>query len=414
MCFILFLFTLLPAPTAHAAGSGNWRTYTTADGLLSNNIQALAYREDPLDFPPCDRTTRTDCPAIPGLWLGTDQGLTYLNGRDNVAFNNPQFDKIPNPDIRDLLFDTDRHLWIATAGGLVMFDDNSTPIDKSDDRWSQTYLAGREVLALTQTADGRIWAGTDSGLVELDPQSQQEYTHLSTIRVTALPTCPLVLGNRCQITTDDHFWIGTNQGLYQLSLHDRQATPSLVNGLPFPTTPLTITALTITTDGLWVGSNQGAAHWDGQQWNVFFDGTGNLASPNVRAIDLDARGDIWFATARGAARWRPTYHTWQHFFAPSESLPSDDLRALLIEPQGAVWLGTDAGVSSTDGAWTLLDTATTYNYTSIVNSRVNTQVEDRQGRMWVGTDGGVSVFDSSLTLLKSFTHENGALTDNLC
>lgn len=35
-----------PAPVT------NWRTYTTADSLLSNNIQALAYREDPRRLAP--------------------------------------------------------------------------------------------------------------------------------------------------------------------------------------------------------------------------------------------------------------------------------------------------------------------------------------------------------------------------
>lgn len=46
----LSFIVLLPTRPAHAQTG---RTYTTADGLSSNNIQALAYKEDPLDFPPC-------------------------------------------------------------------------------------------------------------------------------------------------------------------------------------------------------------------------------------------------------------------------------------------------------------------------------------------------------------------------
>ena len=67
--FCLCLTLLLPAHPAHAQTR---RTYTTADGLPSNNIQALAYQEDPLDFPPCNPPECTDPPVIPGLWVGTE------------------------------------------------------------------------------------------------------------------------------------------------------------------------------------------------------------------------------------------------------------------------------------------------------------------------------------------------------
>jgi len=414
--FVLLAALLIPRP-AQAAGSGNWRTYTTDDGLLSNNIQALAYRADPLDFPPCNPPTCTTPPTIPGLWVGTDKGLTYLNGRDHVNF----VDRLPAPDVRALLFDTTGKLWIATAAGLTRLADPGTPQDSNDDQWlGQVALPGLTVRTLTQTAAGQVWAGTDTGLYKLDATSGATgYTYLTDQKITALPKCPLALAATCQVGGDGQLWIGAVGGLFRLALNEPNAMPEMVS-LPITltravtsTTALTITALTQTADGLWVGTNKGAAHWNGKVWDTVFDGTGNLASPDVRAIDADDRGYIWFATVRGVARWQPDAHTWQHIFAGREPVPSDDMRALLIDPQGATWLGTAAGVSGNDGAWTLIDSATTYNYTSLAGNNVRTLVEDSQGRIWVGTyDGGVSVFDGQLGLLKTYNQANGMLAGN--
>ncbi len=193
--FVLMLLIIIPR-----LSFANWRTYTTANKLLSNNIQALAYRVDPLDFPPCDRDKTDSCPSIPGLWVGTDRGVMYLNGRSSAPF----VDKLPSPNVHALLFEPEPsgRLWIATDEGVISFDDKRTPEDSLDDDWSKPYVNDHQVFALTRTTDGRVWAGTDNGLVVIEPTANQSQPYLPGTKITALPRCPIQVEN-CQIGKDD-------------------------------------------------------------------------------------------------------------------------------------------------------------------------------------------------------------------
>ncbi len=148
LILLLLGFLLLPPDP----GLAYWRTYTQADKLPSANIQALAYRDDPLDFPPCDPASSATCPSVPGLWVGTDNGVTYLNGRVAASF-------FTGRQVHDLLFEPNGRLWIATATGLLWFDDARTPTDPRDDTPPElTTLSGRVsgVGLNPHTADGRL------------------------------------------------------------------------------------------------------------------------------------------------------------------------------------------------------------------------------------------------------------------
>jgi ligand-binding sensor domain-containing protein len=407
LCLLLCpLFRPLPG---YAAGSGNWRTYTTRDGLLSNRVQALAYHENPPPSYGCHPETDSDCPAVPGLWVGTDRGLTYLNGRDSISFVAPLF----SPDVRDLLLDANNRLWIATARGLTWLDWGSTPEDDRDNQWlakGLTVLRYKEVLSLAGTADGRLWAGTTAGLFEVDPNTGETLqAYLSNARVTALPTCPHNVPD-CKVGADGELWIGTGAGLYRLDLSADGTEPESVDDFPWPSPH--VTALTVAPDGLWVGTDAGAAHWDGARWDRSFVGSGDLASADVRAIDVDERGRVWFATAAGASRWDPAWGTWQRFFAFRDPIASDHVQALLVDSHGMVWLGTEEGLSGGDGSWTLLDQGTMHDGRApLASGFVSALALDREtGQAWVGTyGGGVTVFDRDLKAVATFTTENSAL-----
>ncbi len=413
---LLLLFALIapllrPA-TADATGSGFWRTYTTREGLLSNNVQALAYREDPMYLPPCGPQTRSDCQRIPGLWVGTDQGLTYLNGREYEKFGG----LTDSDDVRSLLFEPGGRLWIGTAAGLTWLDDGRTPTQKRDDTWlpeAETFLRERQILALARTPDGVLWVGTDEGLFALTAAGEEVRRLLPGRAITALPHCPFALGEDCRIDRNETLWIGTASGLFRLPLNDSTDAPIAVND--FPLADAQISAVTLSTDGLWVGSNRGAALWNGDAWGTVFDGVANLASKDVRGVDLDDQGRVWFATAAGASRWDPTHIRWRRFFASSDGIASDDVRALILDPHGQSWFGTIQGLSGIDGSMTWLSATTTFSTSSpIAADDVWTLLEDSTGQIWVGTDsGGIAVLDSEGTPIRVLTTQNSLLNSDI-
>ena len=57
---------------------------------------------------------------------------------------------------------------------------------------------------------------------------------------------------------------------------------------------------------LWLGTNQGLVHYDGNQWQTFFI-MDKLEFKTITTILIDRNGDIWCATAYGLARYTPSH-----------------------------------------------------------------------------------------------------------
>ena len=176
LCLAVLIGTLAwPSAATAQEGEGYWRHYTTANsGLLADAIRALAYTED----------TAIDL-AIPGLWIGTDQGLNYTNSRDWVGYTTAN-SSLPDDTIHALYKGTaDRDLWIATDNGLAHFDYGGTPRDSTDDRWeiftTAEGLPANRVLSLAAGEGTELWAGTAQGLARYDGTTWAPYTETAQV-----------------------------------------------------------------------------------------------------------------------------------------------------------------------------------------------------------------------------------------
>ena len=184
------------------------------------------------------------------LWIVNSGTVPY---RISVYDNNNEWHGVPlivdnqavrMPTAGGFLFDNRNanYKWIATARystQLFLLDDRNTPFDPSDDRaigrnqWysqsGQSILVD-EIRSINQTRDGRIWLGTEQGIVIIDtidyftsdrcirPELMDENGEnpLESLRVMAL----------CQ-DTGGRMWVGTEtMGVYVL---DNNATQILAH-----------------------------------------------------------------------------------------------------------------------------------------------------------------------------------------
>jgi ligand-binding sensor domain-containing protein len=68
----------------------------------------------------------------------------------------------------------------------------------------------------------------------------------------------------------------------------------------------TVTCITFVPDGsLWLGTDRGAARYDGTTWQVFPSGPQGLISNMVYDIYVADAGEVYFATAGGITRLQP-------------------------------------------------------------------------------------------------------------
>jgi ligand-binding sensor domain-containing protein len=123
---------------------------TTAEGLPSNNVQALL----------------TDARGI--VWIGTDQGLAkYENGALKVVFGKDST-TLPNKYIRALAVDADGALIIGTFTGVAIYDGSkvTTLVD-----FLKAGFAKARLTRLAVVPSGRLWVGTDNGLLYSDDRA---------------------------------------------------------------------------------------------------------------------------------------------------------------------------------------------------------------------------------------------------
>ena len=101
----------------------------------------------------------------------------------------------------------------------------------------------------------------------------------------------------------------------------------------------------------------------------------------VRAIDEDPDGSMWFGTGDGL--FRLNGGNW-HRFTPAEGSPTATVRAFARTPDGALWMGTNGGGLSRfkDGRFTPATTAQ-----GLPSDLVRALHVDQNGFLWIGTEG---------------------------
>ncbi len=170
------------------------------------------------------------------------------------------------------------------------------------------------------------------------------------------------------------------------------------NGLP------SNSVMTIDRDGLgrlWIGTQDGAAYFNGHHWIVV-----NMPDRNISNYIYDilhaSDGSVWFATD-GNGVHRLLGGTWTSF-GPAHGLASNFARVLLESKDGSVWVGTRGGLFRFDGVgWSKFDLGD-----DPARGRIRSMISARRdGRetIWVGTYGGLIAISSDST--KAYTVENG-------
>lgn len=156
-------------------GDQTWQRWTKAEGLLDDTVRSIT--------------------AAPNgdIWVGTGKGLSQWDG---VSFTN-----YPLETTVLSLVATAAEVWIGSQGdGLLRLDLKTQGVER-------VALDGEWVLALAQTADGRLLVGDASDLYEFDPV---------TGGVAAVPSLTGIFINSIQVlpTGEILVAIGTGEAFY--------------------------------------------------------------------------------------------------------------------------------------------------------------------------------------------------------
>ncbi len=238
---------------------------------------------------------------------------------------------------------------------------------------TQQGLPQASIYALIQTADGRLWLGTQTGLVQFDgvrftTVDEETGVAMPSVWVTAL------------VEDQQHaLWVGTDaSGVFRV-FQGAVTRYTSDNGLPSDS----ITCLFMDRAGrVWACTTDGLAIWNGVRFDRFTEPSVH-ALHNVSAACEDADRRIWVAHDRDRLdTWSPPHFVEQ----PVAISKSGAIRAIMCGRSGAVWVGTTEGLIEVAGDHQRRLTASD----GLADTSVFTVTESQTGDILVGTTNGFS------------------------
>jgi ligand-binding sensor domain-containing protein len=422
-------------------GSGQWTTFTTADGLASNNATAVAYG--------------------PGgsLWVGTSQtwngsewsggGLSIRQGNKWVTYTVD--DGLPSNNITDIAF-AGNDVWIGTRPYKVFVEATSTAaahwVDEGGgiavltNRAWKTFtrddsdLTDNRINGVAVAPDGRIWFATPSGLVVHDPAEETWQTYRTRDGLDSNAVRDVTVDANGRVWALTYNSETTPVGALNVLEGDTWTTYSDEDGL---SSKVLWAVLADDQGRVWVGTGPWCRETNGCEgggltqfqpadstWQAYRMSDSYLASNQITDVVVQDDGTLWIATRGSGVSMRDKNGQWHLFNQENSDLASNMVRSLAIDADGNVWIGTQQYVEN--GAWTggglnvyRNGEWSTYNRdnSGLPANEVQSINIDADDLVWIGTGdfhdssgGGLAVFDPTLGTWTTYNVENG-LPSNL-
>ncbi|MEJ6003343.1 two-component regulator propeller domain-containing protein [Paucibacter soli] len=380
----------------------------TGDGLV--RYDGYRFRKQERAGPdPASRNLgwiRAMLPARDGrLWLGTESdGLAELDPQqERVELHRmdgrraPAGAKLPAlPSIHALAQDPSGELWVGSLGGLYRFDPATGRF------FIAQALAEPRISSLLVDRQGTLWVGSWSGLSRRRP-GQDAFEPV-------LAGGPGGLRGR-QVTAlmqarDGRIWVGTQEG--ELALVDAESGQG---SMLAHAGAGAISGLVQLPDGtVWVGHGTGVDRRE-PQYGAMLQRLRHdarkplgLAGQEVTSLLLDQAGAVWVGGfGIGLQRHQPGNHSLWLRAADAEAdspLAEADLRSLLPLRDGSLLAATHAGpVAVLDERWAAVDVLPLRGATAMA------QAPD--GTIWLGRQGELCQLDEARRLRRCLPHAGG-------
>jgi ligand-binding sensor domain-containing protein len=397
---------------AHDKTLDSWNTYSKKDGLVGDNISAIAVDKD-------------------YVWFGTYNAGVSKYSKTNQAFTSTytKRDLLSSDKISDIAVDG-INIWFGTAeagvqryikpvntwtiythsDGLasdnisciaiweneIWFGARESGVSKYDKKIGN-FTTFVEAVALPDNnvmdlefdlKHSKLWAATAKGLGMYDLK-RKEWSHYG--KENGLPSDYITTLN----SGSETLYIGTAQGLGLLDEKSLRWKPCLKEKF--------ITDLEVADNFIWTGTSKGLfrVSADGETTSV-----AALADKRVTCIESDGLY-LWVGTKDGLWKYN-TITEETSLYTTAQGIGNNFINVLLVV-DASVWVGTRGGLSKYDET-----TDTWHTYTEqdgLPNNNVQAIVYDsNRNSLWVGTPAGLAIFsidkETFTTVLEDYNIKN--------
>ncbi|WP_316811342.1 two-component regulator propeller domain-containing protein [Pedobacter heparinus] len=358
------------------------------------------------------------------LWLGSEQSglffydkssercINYVNSLKNV-------NSLPSDVVRDVLFNNDGLVWIATRNGLSIFDPLSGNFTNfKHDKYDAASLSHKSVLKIMKDRTGSIWIGTYAGGVNIYNPVNLNFINIGE-QMGSNPGLTNPVVSSIVATANDDLWIGTEGGglnlvnrttgkyeFHNLVRRDLMASENIIKSLSRDF-----------KGNLWVGAFDGLYYFDLNRKQFTEQrlkmGSGFKGRVQVYAVLADSLA-VWAGTnGGGLVYYDPANKTEKVFTHSDENLNSiigNYVSALVKDKYGNLWVATLQGLCYLD---VQRDKFKRYVHNpaskySLTGNNVISLFIDNQDRLWIGTRGaGLNLYEPKSDRFYAFTEQNG-------
>lgn len=324
---------------------------------------------------------------------------------------------LPGNQVRSVLVDSYRNIWVGTDEGLARFDENSGKFTcfVPDDNGTLGTGAPHNIMHLAETKDGRLWISTENGGVRILDIRNSLNKRPREVRFTHLGVQPEgfdgagVSNKTIHSVFDDSFgniWIGTyGDGLDVIARRDIPFERIHTRSLPLTASFNSVMSLCALGDTLAAGTDGGGIDLFGPRRLLANIKSSDSALPGdaVLSLTADSRGNLWAGTYTGGVAIIDRTGRITDVSPGGMS----DVRTLCVLRDGRVLAGCGEGVAVYAPDGSILRTLL-HSRGEIADQWIRTIHERPDGNIWIGSfGGGISVYDSDFHLLRSIHNWDG-------
>lgn len=332
------------------------------------------------------------------VWICTMEGVYIYQDKKIIPFKS---DSILNKSsVYSMFEDANKNLWFGTIQNGVVFYDVAK--NKFKHFNVNDGLMSNLIFSISQTKDGNLLIGTQTGLNTIDSQFRVR-------ELEAIPTNSNIAISCLLQDSDSEFYYGSHsEGLSKFNFKTNKRTVcfNFQNGLT--RNPIQ-TVFKDRENNLWIGTDGSGVFKYSNNRFTYYTTTNGLPENYINAVAQDAEGNYWLAL-RSNGLVKLNSNTMKYFtFIPNEknSIPDNDITCMLPLKDKSILFGTKEGLTKyTNNTFELVHNS------NFSKSYILSLFEDSKGTIWIGTTvglfkykNGIVTIDEQINKLKGSNYE---------
>ena len=352
------------------------------------------------------------------VWVCTlDNGLFRINLSDKSVKNyknTSSESSIMSNNVRDVVNDSNRQLWVATDKGICAFDYKTEKFRKYNKKaYESNNLVDNMVFCLFKDRCGVIWVGTYKGVSIFNPDTK--FLHFkSNPNDNDSISGDMVQG--IYKDDDDLVWMGTSE--QGINIMDGKST-QYINTENSNLISDTIQDITGYKDNIFIGTNNGLSVLvkNGDDYTITnYTEEDGLPSNKIRSLFCDSKGNLWIGTNKGLAILDSNNKLMDITYILDEMGVADKfIRAVFEDSKGNYYIGCflEGGLIKINPKTKEYKVYKSVedDKNSISSNCIRYINEDLNGNILVGTSYGLNILDTNKDKFKSYTEKDGLINN---